>query len=293
MASIIKNDGNWYKGNLHIHTTCSDGRFSPDAARKLYREAGYDFIALTDHWRQSENQSADGFLELSGCEWDTGNMIDYPVFHIVGVGMASPVSLKRSPSLHPQEIINAILSAGGLPILAHPAWSITNPSDCLNLEGLCGVEIYNTISNLPWNGRRADSGLYFDIWANQGKLFQCIASDDCHFYNGDQTRSFIMVKARELSAGSLKKALQAGDFYASQGPLFHSVDYNGGVVEVRCSEVETVVFYSNTVWCDDRVVTGGVDFASYKIKPTDKYVRVELIDREGNMAWSSPFYVNI
>ena len=291
MRKLFDMQGNWYKGNLHMHTLNSDGQISDESAVELYREAGYNFIALTDHWVQSENHSDDGFLILNGCEFDTGDMICNPIYHIVGVGMESRVPLQRCTSRRPQQIIDAIRAAKGIAILAHPAWSVTDPKECLELDGLCGAEIYNTLSGLPWNGSRADSSIYFDIWATQGKFFRCMAADDSHFYNGEQTRSFIMVKAPELSAEAIKKALIEGNFYASQGPKFESVTCDGETVEVRCSNVQTVVFYSNTVWCDDRVTAGGVNSASYQIKPTDTYVRIELIDAKGNRAWSSPMTV--
>ena len=291
MYKLFETGGNWYKGNLHMHTTLSDGNLLPDAAVSFYKKANYDFVALTDHWVQSEQKIIDGMLFLNGCEFDTGDMVNYPIFHIVGIGMQSHVSLRRLPSRNPQEIIDAITSAGGVAILAHPAWSITNPADCLALTGLSGAEIYNTVSGLPWNSR-PDSSLYFDIWASQGKLFNCIATDDSHFYKGEQTRSFIMVKAKELSAESIKKAITSGEFYASQGPQFKSVTIKDNVIEVTCSPVETVIFYSNTIYCSDRVKTGGTTFARYKIKPTDKYLRIELIDSNGNRAWGSPFFVN-
>jgi len=41
--------GKWYKGNLHLHTLRSDGEAFPDEAILLYKELGYDFLALTDH----------------------------------------------------------------------------------------------------------------------------------------------------------------------------------------------------------------------------------------------------
>ena len=37
------------KVNLHQHTTCSDGRKTPQEAADIYRRAGYDLIAITDH----------------------------------------------------------------------------------------------------------------------------------------------------------------------------------------------------------------------------------------------------
>jgi len=37
------------KGNLHSHTTWSDGRRSMSEVLTIYRDLGYDFLAITDH----------------------------------------------------------------------------------------------------------------------------------------------------------------------------------------------------------------------------------------------------
>ncbi len=37
------------KGCLHTHTTCSDGKLTPQELADAYEERGYDFIAFTDH----------------------------------------------------------------------------------------------------------------------------------------------------------------------------------------------------------------------------------------------------
>jgi hypothetical protein len=37
------------KGCLHIHTTSSDGKLTPQEAADAYESRGYDFIAFTDH----------------------------------------------------------------------------------------------------------------------------------------------------------------------------------------------------------------------------------------------------
>lgn len=43
-------EGTYKKGNLHTHTTWSDGMHTPAETAKHYRSKGYDFLALTDHW---------------------------------------------------------------------------------------------------------------------------------------------------------------------------------------------------------------------------------------------------
>ena len=291
MHEIFRPDGKWFKGNLHMHTTLSDGHLSPEEAVAVYRDAGYDFVALTDHWVQGRGGPQGGLLVLSGCEWNTGDMVSTPVYHIVGVGMEREVPKEEIRKAPAQKIIDAIDAAGGVAILAHPAWSVTDPAEAMKLRGLCAVEVYNTLSGLPWNGARADASLYFDLWATRGKLFRCVAVDDSHYYNGEQTRSYVMVRAKECTPTALKEALRAGDFYASQGPRFSSIRCGEGRVEAEFSGAVTAVFYSNTVWCGDRVLSGASGFASYKIKPTDRYVRIELVGADGTRAWCSPIAV--
>ena len=63
----------WLKGNLHMHTANSDGRLTYDEAVSVYEQAGYDFIAVTDHWKVSAQCTSDGgMLLLPGCEYNVG-----------------------------------------------------------------------------------------------------------------------------------------------------------------------------------------------------------------------------
>jgi len=39
----------WYRGDFHVHTNFSDGRYPPAALAQLYGGRGLDFFAITDH----------------------------------------------------------------------------------------------------------------------------------------------------------------------------------------------------------------------------------------------------
>ena len=41
--------GRFWRGNLHTHSTRSDGVLSPQEVCRRYPDEGYDFLALTDH----------------------------------------------------------------------------------------------------------------------------------------------------------------------------------------------------------------------------------------------------
>src|SRR5947209_6191196 len=68
--------GRFWRGNLHTHSTLSDGALSPEEVCALYRDAGYDFLALTDHFLERYGYPVadtrpfrnDGFTTLLGAE---------------------------------------------------------------------------------------------------------------------------------------------------------------------------------------------------------------------------------
>ena len=91
---------------------------------------------------------------------------------------------------------------------------------------------------------------------------------------------------------ALLDAIQNGDFYASQGPKIYSIAVEDDRIHLKCSpEVKTVVFNSYMPWAAERVqeVTDGEAF--YRYSEQDRYIRIELLDQEGRMAWSSPYPV--
>ena len=301
MKSLFKQNGNWYKGNLHMHTTLSDGKILPGEACDIYQEKGYDFIAITDHRKPSRAGEHKGMVLIPGAEWDYGNGREYPVYHILSIGTESDLQLcdfYREGNLPvgnvitPQKMIDRINAAGGIAILAHPAWSLMEPGEMMDMKGIAAAEVYNSVSGVPWNANRADSSYYFDLWAAKGRLVPCVASDDSHWYSGEQTRAFTMVQAEEKSVNGILEALRKGSFYASCGPRFEQVTYDEEQVMIECSEdVKRIIVYSNSVWVDQRVFDNPCGKAIYHISDMDRYIRIELIDGAGQKAWCSPFRV--
>lgn len=280
----------FFKGNLHCHSTLSDGELAPQEVVETYRSLGYDFLALTDHRRLSPGNHMDGeMLLLSGIEMDY--WLEGEALHIVGVGMGEEYAHSKSSRRGPQECINGMRRHGGQAILAHPAWSLNTLTTLASLQNLTAAEIYNSVSTYPWNGDRADSSVLLDQAATHGSPYRFVASDDSHRYQGEQGRAFTMVQAPELSPQAILAALEAGRFYASQGPRFEQLTLTQDELVIRCSPVETVIFYSNLVWAFGRCVTGsGLTTARYSrtANPGDTFLRCQIIDAQGKSAWSNP-----
>ena len=283
----------FYKGNLHCHTTLSDGVLAPEEVTALYRGLGYDFLAITDHRLLSApNHMENGMLLLSGMEMDF--MLPGEALHLIGVGMDEKLN-RYDLSRSPQNCIDLMRRCGGRAIVAHPAWSLNTLATLSALRDVTAAEIYNSVSTYPWNGDRADSSVLLDIAATHDSPYRFVASDDSHRYDGEAGRSFTMVQADGLSAEGILSALDNGRFYCSQGPRFEQISVEDGCVKVRCSPVRTVIFYSNLVWANGRCHSGEAQTsASYDLSANrdETFVRVQLIDGQGLSAWSNPILFN-
>ena len=276
-----------YKVGLHTHTNLSDGKLSPKEAASIYKAAGFDALAFTDHWVYGEETEIDGLKIISGCEYNLGGSdTSVDVIHIVGIGMNKKPELTRTSATR-QSVVDAIKTNGGVAIWAHPAWSLNSLSDTKTVCGFDAVEIYNTVSNAGQSSRPY-SGYFVDVLANNGIIYPLIATDDTHYYNGeDETRSYIMVKAESNSQADIIKAILRKDFYATQGPELH-VKREGEIITVDCSSCIMINFLSNIAWAPDRITKGkDLTHAEYRIKDCEKWIRVEIMDKNGNYAWSN------
>lgn len=76
---------NCYKGQIHCHTTNSDGRWSVDKLMGKYADAGYDFITISDHNIITPKPADDkGMVWLCDSWEDTHNVGGYQHCNIYG-----------------------------------------------------------------------------------------------------------------------------------------------------------------------------------------------------------------
>ena len=59
MQETFGGSGEWLRCALHAHTTRSDGELAPELLAAHYARAGYDVLAITDHWRLTDAESSE------------------------------------------------------------------------------------------------------------------------------------------------------------------------------------------------------------------------------------------
>ena len=306
-ANPFAQPGQWFKGNLHTHSTTSDGQLTPDEVVDWYRSRGYHFLALTDHRIPSEARSvAEDFILLSGIEID-GIDPTVGLFHVIGLGFerAPDLSLyEGSPSwlettVDMQQMIDGLRAAGAITFLAHPYWSGEMSKNLLDMEGCFGLEVWNGACEV-WDCKGL-SAVHWDDLLAAGRRLWGLGTDDCHWWPGraDAGLGWVWVKAEELTQKAILDALVQGHFYASSGPQIHDLRLEGDEIHVRCSPVTAIDFVGNGPFCRRVVADPGETLteASYnlgeKFPGSEKllrYMRVACQDTQCRWAWSNPIF---
>ena len=192
-----------------------------------------------------------------------------------------------------REVIEQVNGVGGVAIAAHPAWSLNTTEFLCSLDGVDIAEVYNTISDEPIGGARGNAETLLDIAAANGKMYNLVAGDDSHFYEGEQCVSCVMVQAAELTVPAILGALKQGRFYASQGPEFRNIEVVGNEVYVETSPVSRITFCSNKFWIPGRCMQGDcLTERQYTAQSGEDYVRIQITDQNGRKAWSNPILMN-
>jgi len=290
---IIDENRKSFKGNFHLHTTVSDGKRTPEEAYCEYREHGYDFIAVTDHWRVGKEANYKGMLVMPGSEfdWVLGNQT---LHMLVLPQRAEDIIDMHHNQIDYPEVIERVTALGGICVAAHPAWSLNTLDFLLSLDGIFLSEVYNSVSDLPTGPCRAYSDFILDVAGANGKLFGFLANDDSHYYVGEQCRAFNMVQAEDLTVPAILEALRRGSFYASQGPLFKDVRITDGKLSVKTSEVCQCAFVSNRFSAPNRCRAGkNMIENTCEILPDDKFIRCVVKDEAGHFAWTSPIDLRV
>ncbi len=296
-ADPFSADEEWLKGNLHTHTTASDGLRSPQEVVDHYASEGYDFLSITDHGKLTDPSHLDprGMVLIPGMELSLGRTEVNTTFHIVSIGIRERLR-HRDFDLDgdPQRAIDDAKKQGAVAILAHPYWSGLSKNDMLRLTGYDGVEIYN--SNCEVYNGAGDSRPHVDSILAVGRRPLIFAVDDHHatpelMKIPDSAISWISVKAKRDPV-SILASIKAGLFYASNGPEIKGITIEGDTIVAKTSPAASIGFISSPsrgtkYWAQDKPL----EEASYTPRKNETYIRVEATNENGRTAWSNPIYI--
>ncbi|MEM6621999.1 MAG: PHP domain-containing protein [Pseudomonadota bacterium] len=298
--------GTFYKGNLHTHSTNSDGALAPDIVCKRYAAEGYDFICLSDHLvglydypiSDTTTCRGAGFTTILGAEVHSGALSNGEIWHLLAVGLPTDFAPPDAPDFDAAKAPEPAASlarrcrdAGAFVAIAHPEWFNMTLDDARQIDAAHAVEIYNHGCEIETD--RGNGTAILDQLLQENRRMTAIATDDAHFKGPDHFGGWVMVKAAANEPDLLLSALKAGHHYSSQGPLIHHMAYDGERVTISCSPAETVIALG--AGAAGRQVYGrGLSHAEFDVTRFRQggWLRLVVVDQFGRKAWSNPVWLD-
>jgi hypothetical protein len=294
--------GRFYRGNLHTHSTNSDGSHEVGVVCAAYREAGYDFLTLSDHFRDDPSQAwaarsvtdtrpyrTKDFTTILGAEMHAPRTELGELWHIKAVGLPADFPTGHRDETGP-ELARRAHAAGAFIGLVHPAWYGLTKADADSIDCAHAIEVYNHGNAVTLD--RGQACPFLDALVNDGRRLSGYASDDAHELTHDFKGGWVMVRAEALEPEALLASLKAGFYYASTGAVIEDIATDGDEVEIRCAPVRAIAVMGRGSKSEN--ATGdGLTRATFRIRRfRGSWFRVTVIDREGRRAWSNPIWLD-
>ena len=288
--------GRFFKGNLHTHCTGSDGDYSAKEVVRRYRDKGYDFLAISDHFLEcydypvtdTRSFRREDFTTLIAAELHAGKLLNDELWHVLAVGL--PLDF---PPKGVDEGIVALaeraFAAGAFMGIVHPAWYGLQPEDAQLLPFAHAVEVYNHGAEIESD--RGDGWGLCDMLLNDGRRLHGFATDDAHHMAHDAFGGWVHVKAESLDPQSILESLKAGAFYSSQGPQIENIEISPDEVLIECSPARAVMICGRGARAD-KVLGTGIRSARLSLQRfTPGHFRITVVDADGRKAWSNPIWL--
>lgn len=288
--------GRFFRGNLHTHSTRSDGRYAPDEVCARYRDAGYDFIALTDHFlpafdfpvTDTRAFRTERFTTLIGAEVHVPATALGEMWHLLAVGLPLDFEPTRQGESAPA-LATRCAAAGAFVGIVHPAWYGLTAEDANSIDSAHAVEVYNHTSAVKTD--RGDGWVLLDQLLAQRRRLGAFASDDAHFHFDDAFGAWVMVQAPSLAPEALVDALKQGHYYSTQGPQIYALRHDGDFVEIECSPASAIFALGRGSKAETELGKGlhGARLPLDKLRRGGHF-RMVVVDEKGRRAWSNPYW---
>ena len=299
----------WYKGNIHTHTTESDGDAEPERVVRWYRQHGYDFLVLSDHNHLTlldyggRKRRFKRPLMIPGEEVSANIQGGEVPIHINGIGISRVVEPIDAAGVVAtiQANVDAILAAGGIASINHPnfKWAFDHET-IKQIVGASLLEVFNghpSVNLFGGPGKPSNEQIWDGV-LTAGRAIFGVATDDSHNYHdfsphmANSGRGWVVVKASKLSQDAIVEGLASGDFYASTGVTLADLDSSPDSVSLRIEQLREELYSTSFTGSNGtplKEVTGLE--ASYRPRGGEGYVRATVRSSAGFKAWTQPVFV--
>lgn len=291
----------WYKGNLHTHTTNSDGDTEPEGVIRWYKDHGYNFLSITDHnfitnVSDYKDFATDKFILIQGNE--ISDQFEKIPLHILALGLYhEEVKPTGGGSVLEtlQNNVDAIRRVGAVPVLAHPNfyWAFS-AQELIGIKNCVLFEVLNAhpLVNNEGNEDHPSTEAMWEEALSSGKKIYGIGTDDMHEIATYPGKSWIMVKAEELTERSILDAVEKGNFYVSTGVTLDTYEITKNELKINIRPNAGAQFTTLFIGERGRILSQSESLhPAYRFDGTTLYVRAKILDSNGNLALTQPVFL--
>jgi hypothetical protein len=312
VGRVLSDPPGWYAGSLHLHTKHSDGTMDPAAVAAMARDAGFDFIAITDHNNTTHTREPmpPSPLHIVGEEVTT------PGGHanVWGLAEGAWIDFRVMPTdAGAADAINGMVAAahkaGALFSINHP---IDNCAGCsweqIIADGIDAVEI--------WQNEKAPRDAEIAFWdrlLRTGRHVTAVGVADWHRLPNRMDVAAVRVRADSLTERAVIDGIRRGHVIvmrdAATPPPSVSVScgsHAAGVGDTLvCTAADTISmrvaapafqdgqvdFIWNAARMTSKAIGGG---ATFSMPASAGYLRAHVYAADGSaVAITNPVYVEV
>lgn len=234
---VVNSEKGWYKGELHAHSTESDGQLPVHEVIEAAKNYGLDYISLTDHTTNSQWHKL-AKLQNSKLAIIRSLEITSHVGHANLHGIHDWVNVYiNQPGWSVNQAAEETHQQGGLFCINHAFSGVLSWRDqTLDWNLVDMEEIYHNLEG-------ANNSYQLALWdqhLNDGYRIVGVGGIDSHRpYEGIHELGQVVtyVYADELSEKGIIDGLKRGQVYISRGPKFEFSAKNGNGTEAKMWEV--------------------------------------------------------
>jgi hypothetical protein len=301
------------RGNLHAHTSKSDGDRSPEDVYRWYRDHGYAFLAITDHNRLTlpvDRRAIEtpGFAVIPG-EEITMVVRGRPV-HVNALCTTRAIGARPDRPLNGFQTVGGALEwavasvrrQGGVALVNHPNYGrAVTAEDLPGARGAALLEIWSghLRAHSAGDAQRPSAESIWETALGAGQSFAAVAVDDMHRLADSAPasaarpgRAWVEVFASEPTQPAICAALSAGRLYASSGARLKRISVLRDAFAVWPSSAGArVEFIGDGGQVLEAVTPDNGAPAQYRLRGGERWVRARVTVPDGGRAWTQPMPV--
>ena len=305
-----------FKGQLHLHSTKSDGNATPSQVAEEYKKLGYDFIFFTDHGTSFDTSNiSNEILCLPGSEWQcatdedmfyTNSLGNKCVIHVNACGTTDIFDLPKGKTIAQGISIMAkeIIKNGAIPTVNHPNWNWPENGHAFGYRELLDIdepyilEIGNMGNGCNNSGNDSIESVEYtwDVLLTKGKNIFVSMTDDAHEYRPEKRDlkidtpglGYVVIWADTLNEKNVMKALNCGNFYASNGLYLEEYEVTEKSIKIKTKDNgnNQIITFKGKMGIPLKTVYGTCAEYEFQGIPDEEYVRVKVIDSKFNTLYT-------